>query len=99
MSAEKALAVMRDGTERVLDAQPYETFYSREVTPIPGPYSSIAVIYVSIALEQALKKYWREHNTDPGNQIALKGLGDLSLDRAARLHARTDWPGNPALRF
>ena len=58
MSAEKALAVMRDGTERVLDARPYDAFWSREVTPIPGPYSSIVALYVSIDLEAALRKYW-----------------------------------------
>ena len=87
MSHEKALAVMQDGSEKVLDARPYETFWGREVTPIPGPYTSIAALYVSIELEKALRKYWVEHNIDTANRMPLKGLGDLELSRAARLHA------------
>jgi hypothetical protein len=88
MSAEKALAVMRDGTERVLNARPYEGFYGREITSIPGPYASIAVVYVSLALESALRKYWSDHATEEGNRVTLKGLGELSLERAASLHMR-----------
>jgi hypothetical protein len=91
MSAEKALVVMKSGEEHVLAANPYDAFWSK-VTAIPGPYGNIAYAFVSAALEKVLRKRWADLNLAPDSEqrIPLKGLGDLTLERAAALHARFD---------
>ena len=87
MSAEKALAVMIDDSERVLSARPHETFWSREIVPLPGPYSNVKALYCSLELERAIRSHWAEHSIAEPHRVKLLGLGDLSLTRAAKLHA------------
>ena len=86
---EKALIKMKDDTEHVRTAQPYDEFWSK-VTALPGPYTNIACIYCSYDLEKALRKRWAEGNTAEDQRVPLKSLGDLPLERAAALHARLD---------
>jgi len=82
---EKALARMRDGSEQVLDAAPYETFYERAVINSAIQYQDYEAIYVSLALEQAIHAFWREKETTGKCRVKLRGLGDLPLVRAAQL--------------
>jgi hypothetical protein len=88
---EKALVVMKDETTHVLKATPYEDFWGR-VSAIPGPYSNVAHIYCSMALEKVLRKRWFDLNLaqDSDQRFRIKGLGELSLERAAALHAKLE---------
>jgi uncharacterized protein YbdZ (MbtH family) len=91
MSQEKALVVMKSGEEHVLAANPYDRFWGR-VTQIPGGWDQFDFIYCSAALEKHVRKHWADAQLDPSSpqRIKLKGLGDLPLEKAARLHARFD---------
>ncbi len=86
---EKALIKMKDGTEYVRTAQPYDDFWSK-VTALPGSWDNYACIYCSVELERAIRKRWNDLGLPPdnGQRVPLKGLGDLPLERAAALHAR-----------
>jgi hypothetical protein len=93
---EKALLVLKkldgtDGTcEKIVPAHPYDTFFSREVTSVPGPYSNVVAIYCSIDLEKEIRKQAKATTSEEAQKIPLKGLGDLSLEKAAAMHARLD---------
>ena len=85
--SEKALVVMKDGTEKVLPANNYDTFFM-QVTAIPGPYENVKALYVSAELEKVIRKQWA--NGTAGSIVPLKGLGDLPLEKAAHLFARLE---------
>lgn len=89
--SEKALIKMKDGTEYVRTAQPYDEFWSK-VTALPDGWENYACIYCSTDLERAIRKRWNDLGIalDNGQRVPLKGLGDLPLERAAALHARFD---------
>ena len=94
---ERALIKMKDDTEHVRSAHPYEDFWSK-VTALPGPYTNIACIYCSITLERVIRKRWADNNTAEDHRVPLKGLGDLPLERAAALHARFGGLETPHVR-
>ena len=88
---EKALARMKDGTEHVLTAQPYEAFWSK-IAAIPGDWTAVDCLYVSIELEGVIRARWGDLNLpfDSAQRLQLRGLGDLPLEKSAGLHARLD---------
>ena len=97
--SEKALIKMKDGTEYVRTAQPYDEFWSK-VAALSGGWENYACIYCSTDLERAIRKRWSDLGIGADNQqrVTLKGLGDLPLERAAALHARFDILDTPHVR-
>lgn len=76
--------------ERVVNADPYDTFFSREITSIAGPYGNVECIYCSVDLEKAIRKAAQATMIDAAKAVPIKGIGELSLERAAALYARLD---------
>lgn len=85
------MVLLKDGEKKVLTTQPYDQFWSK-VTAIPGPYTNIQAIYCSMDLERYLRKKWSDAGLGPDSdqRVPLKGLGDLSLEAAAAMHAQLD---------